>query len=145
MKMKPKGYKNAFYINMLSRKIMAKGQIINFDKIISCSYTDNSHIESSQIGESVSTSTINNGSMVGRAMIGGMLAGGVGAIIGGSTAKRDTISSINTTTTSHVIHNYTIIINVKDILNPVCKIPCGENEQAVHNIVGTINAIIKSR
>lgn len=138
-----KGWANAFYVNLLEKKVLAAGKVIGFENIISCSYIDDGREESTQIGTANSQTKVNNSSVVGRAIVGGMVAGGAGAIIGGATAKTNTTTNINTTTTTRTIHDYTVILNVKDILSPVCKIHCGENEKAVNEIIGTVNAIIE--
>ena len=48
----------------------------------------------------VATKT-NMGSMIGRSVAGGLLFGGVGAIVGGSTAKKDTIINYNQLVIKH--------------------------------------------
>jgi len=52
---------------------------------------DSSTTSTSQSG--TSTSKANTGNMIGRAVVGGILIGGVGAVIGGLSAKRE--SDIN--------------------------------------------------
>lgn len=133
-----KGWKNAFYVNVESQTIIASGRLIAFKDILSCSYSDNSQVLYNQTAHS--TTTTDSGNMVGRAIVGGVIAGDAGAIIGGSTAQKNTTTNIQTKSTT--IHDYAIIITTKDIINPTCEIHCGENEKAMNDIVGTINAII---
>ena len=139
-----KGWANAFYVNVSDKKIIAAGRLIDFSDLISCTFVDNGHVKSTQKGTANSQTKADNGSVVGRAVVGGIIGGGAGAVIGGATAKNNTTTQINTTTTTRTIHDYTVVINVKDILSPVCKIHCGENEKAVNEIVGTVNAILQS-
>lgn len=139
-----KGWANAFYVNVSDKKIIAAGRLIEFSDLISCTFVDNSHVKSTQTGTANSQTKADNGSVVGRAVVGGIIGGGAGAVIGGATAQSNTTTQINTTTTTRTIHDYTVVINVKDILSPVCKIHCGENEKAVNEIVGTVNAILQS-
>lgn len=133
-----KGWKNAFYVNVESQTIIASGRLIAFKDILSCSCSDNSQVLYNQTAHS--TTTTDSGNMVGRAIVGGVIAGDAGAIIGGSTAQKNTTTNIQTKSTT--IHDYAIIITTKDIINPTCEIHCGENEKAMNDIVGTINAII---
>ena len=137
------GYKKAFYVSIRNKTIMANNRVIAFSDIIHCELDDDKQTVYNQVGSSKSETTSDAGSMVGRAIVGGLIAGGTGAIIGGATGKKETSTTINTTTTTHISHDYTVVINVRDIVEPLCKIHCGENEKAAKEIVGTINAIIQ--
>lgn len=87
-----KGWKNAFYVNVESQAIIASGRLIAFKDILSCSCSDNSQVLYNQTAHS--TTTTDGGSMVGRAIVGGVIAGDAGAIIGGSTAQKNTTTNI---------------------------------------------------
>lgn len=96
-------------------------------------------------GDSSATSKTNTGSMIGRTIAGGVLLGGAGAIIGGSTAKRNTVIEYGTDTSIHnkeIEHNYTVAITVKDISNPVININVGSDTALKDEIVGLMKVII---
>lgn len=101
--------------------IMINEHIYAFSDIIEFSLSDNS-IE--VFSPMISKTKTDSGSMVGRAIIGGALTGGVGAIIGGVSAKKTTET---TGGTSHTEHNYTLIITVNNLSNPIEKIHIGEH------------------
>ena len=116
--------------------------VVRFNEIISCDYVDNSTVETKQTGTATTEISTDTGSMLGRAVVGGVLAGGAGAVIGGSTAKQTGETMIETNSVSVTKHNYTVIINTKNVRNPLLKIHCGEREQAMHDIVATLRAAI---
>lgn len=101
--------------------IMINERIYAFSDIIEFSLSDNS-IE--VFSPMISKTKTDSGSMVGRAIVGGVLTGGVGAIIGGVSAKKTTET---TGGTSHTEHNYTLIITVNNLSHPIEKIHIGEN------------------
>ena len=96
-------------------------------------------------GNSTATSKADTGSIIGRSVVGGVLAGGVGAVIGGSTAKRQTVVEYGTDTSIHnkeMEHNYTIAITIKDIANPVIYLNVGSNTTLKDEIVSLMKVII---
>ena len=117
-------------------------RVVRFNEIISCDYVDNSTVETKQTGSATTDISTNTGSMLGRAVVGGVLAGGAGAIIGGATARQTGETVIETNSVSVTKHDYTVIVNTKNVRNPLLKIPCGEREQAMHDIVATLKAAI---
>ena len=82
------------------------------------------------------------GSMLGRAAVGGLLTGGVGAIIGGATAKKESIIS---PTEIHTEHTYNILVTTKNISNPLITVPCNENSGLAQKCLATLKAIIHSK
>jgi hypothetical protein len=80
--------------------------------------------------------------MVKRAVVGEVLIGGAGAIIGGSTASKTTIS---TQENDKVVHNYTIIVNVDSLSEPIIRVHIGTDGKTVNEIVGLMNVIINRR
>ena len=119
--------------------------VIHFNELISCEYVDNSIVETKQTGTAITKTSTNTGSMLGRAVVGGMLAGGAGTIIGGVTAKQTGETKIETNSVSITKHDYTILINTKNVRNPLVKIPCGDRQQVVHDIIATLNAAIANQ
>lgn len=83
----------------------------------------------------------NNGDMIKRAVIGGAIAGGVGAILGGLTAKKMTTQSIDNIYDS--IPNIELIIKTNDIISPIIKIPFEDNFKTIEEFTESLNAIIK--
>ena len=97
---------------------------------------------------SVATTKTNSGNMLKRAAIGGLLLGNTGAIIGGSTASKNTTVEYGKDTTIHnreITHNYTIVITVKDIKNPNIFINVGNNTTLKDEIVGLFRVIISMK
>ena len=80
-----------------------------------------------EVSYKTSTST---GSMVGRAIVGGVLSGGVGAVIGGTTAKQNTKSSIT---------KYKINISMRDMANPVITV-----ETSLEDICNKLISVLKN-
>ena len=80
--------------------------------------------------------------MLGRAAIGGILAGGTGAVVGGATAKRTTLSSGSQ---SKVIHDFSVIITVNNIKSPNISIHIGNDEVALNKIVSTLTVILHQK
>ncbi len=80
--------------------------------------------------------------MIGRAVVGGVLTGGVGAIIGGATAKKE---SIVTPTEIHTEDQYNLLITTKTLSNPLITISFFDNVRLVQRCLATIKAIIHNK
>lgn len=96
-------------------------------------------------GDSTALSKADTGSLIGRSVVGGVLAGSAGAIIGGSTAKRQTVIKYGTDTTLHskeMEHNYTIAVTIRDIVNPIIYLNVGRDTALKDEIVGLMKVII---
>ena len=83
---------------------------------------DESTIQKGQITAVTSTDT---GSMAGRSIAGALLGGEAGAIIGGATAKKQTILKQEN---DKIIHDYALVVNIRDINNPMLLIKIGRNK-----------------
>ena len=86
--------------------------------------------------------------MLTRAVVGGMLLGNAGAIIGGSTAKKNTIIENGKETTIHnreVTHNYTIVVTVSDIKNPNIRIKVGNDTRLKDDILSLFKVILLTK
>lgn len=119
-----------------SKRVFIMGKEYAFKDIISCTFSDNPRV----IKGRVTAITKNkNGNVIGRAIVGDLVAGSAGAIIGGTTAKKHTefIQGDDRT-----IHDYTVIINMNSISEPVIRIHTGENGTLTNEIVGLMNVII---
>ncbi|MCD8297984.1 MAG: hypothetical protein LUC88_10475 [Prevotella sp.] len=122
-----------------TKKIWICGIVYSFRDVISCTFSDNPTVKKGKVEYKTKTST---GNMLGRAVVGGVLMGGVGAAIGGATAKKNTVGVLQD---DIIIHDYTVIINVNDIANPIVRIGCGERGSIVNEIVGLMNVIIRQK
>lgn len=70
-----------------------------------------------------------------------MLAGGAGAVIGGTTGKKNTTYLQKSDV---VTHGYTVLVTTKNISKPLISIPVGDNGVLANEILATFKAIIAS-
>ena len=119
-----------------SKRIWICGKDFSMSDILGCSLEDNHKVIK---GEITSTTQTKNGNMVKRAVVGNILLGGAGAVIGGSTAGKTTITTQGDDT---VQHDYTVIINVDSLSNPILTIHVGRDGVLANEIVGLMNVII---
>ena len=70
------------------------------------------------------------GSMLGRAVVGGVLTGGVGAVIGGATAKKET---------KGIIEEYKVNISVRRMSAPLITVITKDV-----SVVNTLSAVLKN-
>lgn len=122
-----------------SQKIFILGKEYSFQDIISCTLSDNSRIVK---GKMTAVTKSKTGNVIGRSIVGDVLAGPAGAIIGGSTADRHTefIQEDDKT-----IHDYTVIININSISEPIIRINTGWRGKLANEIVGLMNVIISRK
>lgn len=119
-----------------SKRIWICGKDLQMSDILKCSYVDDYSIVKGKI---ISSTKTNNGSMVKRAIVGDLLLGGAGAIIGGTTSQKTTITNQES---DKVYHDYTIMINVNRLAEPIIRIHIGDNLRTVNEIMGLINVVI---
>lgn len=122
-----------------AKRIWILGKDLPMRSILSCTFTDDKTIVK---GEISSTTKTNSGNMVKRAVVGDVLLGGAGAIIGGTTAKKSTII---TQEDDKIYHNYTVVINIDSISEPIINVPIGKSGNLVNEIVGLMNVIINRK
>jgi len=122
-----------------SKRIWICGNDFPMKSILSCTFMDNKNIVKGQI---TSTTKTNSGNLVKRAVVGDVLFGPAGAIIGGSTASKSTIT---TQGNDKVVHDYTIILNVDSLLEPIIRVHIGSDRNTVNEIVGLMNVINSRR
>lgn len=115
--------------------IMIDCKAISFKEILGFNVYDNSTVIYS--GQTAVTKS-STGSSLGRAVVGGVLLGGVGAIIGGTTGKKETVLSEQT---SSVNHSYTIVININDLTTPLIKLSLGDRQELVQEISSILTII----
>lgn len=153
IRLNPQKENDIFEILVFSKpKHVSVGEkVFSFSDILDCTINDNvKETETIQTyrGESYATTKTNTGNMIGRSIVGGVLLGEAGAIIGGSTANKQTIVQHGTDTSVHnkeVEHNYTIAITVKDLSNPVIYLNVGNNTVLKDEIVSLMKVIISMR
>ncbi|NEZ02212.1 hypothetical protein [Heyndrickxia shackletonii] len=97
----------------------------------------NEVLESEIIEDGASITKTSRGSQIGGAIVGGALAGGVGAVIGGLSAKQ---------TSNERVYRVTLNIVVNDLLNPIYEInflnvtnPLDKNSELVRGMYSDIN------
>ena len=122
-----------------TNRVWICGKDFPMGSILGCKFSDNKKVVKGQI---TSTTKTNNKNMVKRAVVGGVLTGGTGAVIGGTTARKTTVS---TQENDKVYHDYTIVINIDSLSDPILRIPIGSDGNTVNEIVAMMNVIINRR
>ena len=122
-----------------SKKVFILGKEYSFNDIISCTFSDNPRIAKGKVTAITKSKT---GDVIGRSIVGDVVGGSAGAIIGGATANKHTeyIQEDDRT-----IHDYTVIININSISEPVILIHTGERGKLTNEIVGLMNVIISRK
>lgn len=121
------------------RIVNIMGKDYDFKDILSCTFSDSPRTIKGKI---IAETKSKNGSVIGRSIVGDVVAGPAGAIIGGTTAKKNTVYHQED---DHVVHDYTVIININSISTPIVRIPTKENGKLTNEIVGLMNVIISRR
>ncbi|MBQ7420178.1 MAG: hypothetical protein IJV17_05495 [Prevotella sp.] len=125
--------------------------IIPFSIIIGYSVVNLNEKRKPLYSATITTTKTDNGDMIKRAVIGGAVAGGVGAVIGGLTAKRNTRSSFSSAEEyANMMNRYMdslpdleLTINIDDILSPSIKIPFDQCKRSIETMAETLNVIIR--
>lgn len=118
------------------RKLWLCGHEISIDDINSFVIDDESVIQKGQITAVTSTNT---GSMAGRSITGALLGGEAGAIIGGATAKKETVFKQEN---DKIIHDFALIVNIRDINNPMLLIKIGRDKNKAMEINALMQVIM---
>lgn len=119
-----------------ANRIWLLGKDLAMKYILSCTFSESKRTVKGEVSYETKTST---GNMAKRAIVGGVLTGGVGAVVGGATARKETAVKQEN---DKVIHDYTVIININSLSDPIVRIPLGSNGTKVNEIVGLMNVII---
>lgn len=80
--------------------------------------------------------------MAGRSIAGALIGGEAGAIIGGATAKKETIFEQEN---DKVIHDYTLVVNVRDLKDPMFSIKIGQNKNKAMEINALMQVIMSMK
>lgn len=117
-------------------RIWITGNDLSMSSILNCTLSDNSKTIK---GKATIQSKTNTGNMAKRAVVGGVLLGGAGALAGGVTAKKEgTIIQED----DKIIHDYTILVNIDSLSNPIVRLQCGANGALANDIIGLLNVVI---
>lgn len=127
---------NVIYVHEAQKRVYIQGKNYDFKDIISCTFTDSPKTYKGQL---TSVTKSDNRNTIGRAIVGGAIAGPAGAIIGGSTSKKITSYEQGT---DKIVHDYTVVININSISNPIIRINTGDDGRLTNDIVGLMNVII---
>ena len=119
-----------------SRKLWLCGHEVSIDDINSFAIDDESVVLKGQIKAVTSTNT---GSLAGRSIAGALIGGEAGAIIGASTAKKETIFEQEN---DKVIHDYALVVNLRDLNNPMLLIKIGANKNKAMEINALMQVIM---
>lgn len=111
-----------------AKKLWLCGYEVSIHDINSFVIDDESTIQKGQITAVTSTDT---GSMAGRSIAGALIGGEAGAIIGGATAKKQTVLKQEN---DKIIHDYALVVNIRDINNPMLLIKIGRNKNKAMEI-----------
>lgn len=112
---------NVIYIYESTKKIFIKGKEYSFEDILSVSLLEEGRF------------TTKSKNTISRGLVGGAIAGPAGAVIGGTTGRKDT----------KTIYDYTVCITVKDLQNPTITFNFYNNSiELANKLVGLINNII---
>ncbi|MBQ6681865.1 MAG: hypothetical protein IJM78_06510 [Prevotella sp.] len=122
-----------------SKRVFILGKEYAFKDVMSCTFSDNPRVIKGKI---TAVTKSKNGSIIGRSIVGDVVAGPAGAIIGGTTAKKNTEFIQGN---DKIVHDYTIIININSIAEPVIRIHTGEDGKLTNEIVGLMNVIISRK
>jgi len=131
--------KSEIHVYEKAKKVFIMGNDYSFRDIISCTFSDNPRIVK---GKVTAITKSKNGNVIGRSIVGDVVAGPAGAIIGGTTAKKHTEYFQEDDKT---VHDYTVIINMNSISEPIIRIHTGADGKLTNEIVGLMNVIISRK
>lgn len=119
-----------------------------FSEILDCFVNDNvteKVTTETYHSPTVAKSVVNSGSLIRRGFFGDVLFGEKGAILGASTADRDIIIEGGNDTVkqyTETVHNYTVVVTVKNIQVPYINFIVGDNTQLKDEIYSLFKVII---
>ena len=122
-----------------TKRMWLCGTEISINDINSFTIEDETVIQKGQITAVTSTDT---GSMMDRSFVGALLGGEAGAIIGGATAKKETVFRQED---DKITHNYALVVNIRDINNPMLLIKIGQDKDKAMEINALMQVIMTIR
>lgn len=126
-----------------SKILYISGRALLFKDIISYNITDDYSIKHGEVKYTSKTST-STGSLIGRSVTGAVLTGGVGAVIGASSASKDT-TTIGIQDNDTIIHKYALSINIKSMESPLIRIDIGGSTKKAEEINAVLACIMVSK
>lgn len=126
-----------------SELLYVDGREVLFKDIISYSITDDYRIKHGEVEYTSETNT-STGSLLGRSAVGAVLGGGVGAVIGASSASKNT-TTIGTQKDDTIIHKYSLSINVRSLENPLIRMNLGDSTKKAEEVNAIFAYIIASK
>lgn len=123
-----------------SELLYVDGREVLFKDIISYSITDDYRIKHGEVEYTSETNT-STGSLLGRSAAGAILGGGVGAVIGASSASKNT-TTIGTQKDDTIIHKYSLSINIKSLESPLIRINLGDSTKKAEEVNAILAYII---
>ena len=121
------------------KKLWLCGHEVAIGDINSFMVDDESTILKGDIKAVTSTDT---GSLAGRSIAGALIGGEAGAIIGGATAKRETVFRQGS---DKIIHDYALVVNVRDLNNPMLLIKIGRDKKKAMEINALMQVIMSMK
>lgn len=122
-----------------AKKLWLGGHEIAIGDINSFIVDDESTILKGDIKAVTSTDT---SSLAGRSIAGALIGGETGAIIGGATAKRETLFRQGS---DKIIHDYALIVNVRDLNNPMLLIRIGRDKKKAMEINALMQVVMSMK
>lgn len=119
-----------------AKKLWLCGYEISIVDINSFAIDDESVIQKGQVTAVTSTDT---SSLASRSIAGALIGGEAGAIIGGATAKKQTVLKQEN---DKIIHDYALVVNIRDINNPMLLIKIGRNKNKAMEINALMQVIM---
>ena len=93
-------------------------------------------------GDIKAVTSTNTGSLAGRSIAGALIGGEAGAIIGGATAKRETVFRQGS---DKIIHDYALVVNVCDLNNPMLLIKIGRDKKKAMEINALMQVVMSMK
>ena len=118
------------------KKFLVEGVVYDYNALLNFQVKDNS---STIFTPGKATTKTNTGSMLGRAVVGGVLTGGVGAVIGATSASKETVT---TNGKSKTVHDYSIVLTMNDLKCPTLTINLHKDSEATEKIASVLSIII---
>lgn len=107
------------------------------------SITDDYRIKHGEVNYTSETNT-STGSLLGRSAAGAVLGGGVGAVIGASSASKNT-TTIGRQNDDTIIHKYFISINLRSLETPLIRMNLGDSTKKAEEVNAIFAYIIASK
>lgn len=122
-----------------AKKLWLCGHEIAIGDINSFMVDDESTIQKGDIKAATSADT---SSLAGRSLAGALIGGEAGAIIGGATAKRETVYRQES---DKIIHDYALVVNVRDLNNPMLLINIGRDKKKAMEINALMQVVMSMK